>query len=284
MKWIEVSITIKRVVMDDVATLFSDYESNGFIEEDIDNEPDKVRVTIYADDSKSALVWQGNIIALLVSAGIEFEAIRSREVNDNTWLHSWQQYIMPTEILPGLIIRPIWQSYTPKLGDTVMMIDSKLSFGTGDHETTRDCALLMNKYGENKEFCLDIGTGTGILLLVAHYLGIHHLYGIDIDEEAAKQARDNCLLNEVPATVIYGDLADDFDGKADLVVANLTVDPLKMLLPMIGQKLSKNGILIISGIIDERYDEIMPYIVENWTIVEEKVTGPWHTFALEAKA
>ena len=72
----------------------------------------------------------------------------------------------------------------------------------------------------------------------------------------------------------------DFNGIAQLVLANLTVDPLKILLPQIGKKIDDKGILIISGIIDDRYDEIMPYINEYWQIIEERIAEPWHTFAL----
>lgn len=75
----------------------------------------------------------------------------------------------------------------------------------------------------------------------------------------------------------------DFKGTAQLILANLTVDPLKILLPQIGKKLNDKGILIISGIIDERYDEIMPYINKDWHIIEERIAGSWHTFALEKR-
>ena len=119
------------------------------------------------------------------------------------------------------------------------------------------------------------------MLLVAHTLGIPRLIGIDIDENAAEQAKLNCETNKVAAKIICGDLAKDFDGKADLIMANLTVDPLKILLPTISTKLASNGILIISGIIDDRYDEIMPYIKEHWQIEEELVKGSWHTLALK---
>ena len=129
--------------------------------------------------------------------------------------------------------------------------------------------------------CLDIGTGTGILLLVAAHLGIKHLVGIDIEEYAAKQARINCDNNHVVADIICGNLDTDFKGTAQLILANLTVDPLKILLPQIGKKLDDKGILIISGIIDDRYDEIMPYINKEWHIIEERIAGSWHTFALE---
>ena len=135
----------------------------------------------------------------------------------------------------------------------------------------------------NQVTCLDIGTGTGILLLVAAHLGIKHLVGIDIEEYAANQARVNCENNHVSAEIICGNLDSDFNGTAKLILANLTVDPLKILLPQIGKKLEDKGILIISGIIDERHDEIMPYIKADWHIIEERIAGPWHTFALKKR-
>lgn len=195
-----------------------------------------------------------------------------------------QQYIEPTEILPNLIIKPAWQDYDNKHNKAIIEIDSDISFGTGSHETTKSCAELLKKYAESMNLdsitCLDIGTGTGILLLVAAHLGIKNLIGIDIEEYAAKQAKINCENNHVIADIICGNLDADFNGIAQLVLANLTVDPLKILLPQIGKKLDDKGILIISGIIDDRYDEIMPYINEYWQIIEECIAGPWHTFAL----
>ena len=158
-----------------------------------------------------------------------------------------------------------------------------MSFGTGAHETTRCCARLLAKYSNYLGETLDIGTGTGVLLLVAAKLGISQLTGIDIDSEAAEQARINCKENNVDATIICGDLDADYHGVADLVLANLTVDPLKILLPVIGHKITDTGILIISGIIDDRLDEIIPYITEDWHIIEEVVENSWHTFALKKR-
>lgn len=205
-------------------------------------------------------------------------------LDESTWLNSWQQYIEPTEILPNLIIKPAWQDYDNKHNKAIIEIDSDISFGTGSHETTKSCAELLKKYAESMNLdsitCLDIGTGTGILLLVAAHLGIKNLIGIDIEEYAAKQAKINCENNHVIADIICGNLDADFNGIAQLVLANLTVDPLKILLPQIGKKIDDKGILIISGIIDDRYDEIMPYINEYWQIIEERIAGPWHTFAL----
>ena len=285
MQWIEISIVCERVATDEVTTLFDDYADNGIIEEDIDDQPNLIKLTLYADPSLDTDMIKIDLEKRLTEANIDIKSIEAHILDESTWLNSWQQYIEPTEILPNIVIKPAWQDYDNVDNKTIIEIDSDISFGTGSHETTKTCAELLKDYSVSMELdkvtCLDIGTGTGVLLLVAAQLGIKHLVGIDIEEYAANQAKINCANNKVHAEIICGDLDRDFNGKANLILANLTVDPLKILLPQIGRKLEDNGILIISGIIDERYDEIFPYITEHWHIIEERVAGPWHTFALE---
>ena len=287
MQWIEVSIVCERVATDEVTTLFDDYADNGIIEEDVENQPNLIRLTMYADSSLDPNTIKSDIENRLKEANIIVTLINTTILDESTWLNSWQQYIEPTEILPNLIIKPAWQEYDNVDHKTIIEIDSDISFGTGSHETTRTCAELLKSYSESMDLdtvtCLDIGTGTGILLLIAAQLGIKHLVGIDIEEYATNQARINCENNHVSAEIICGYLDSDFNGTAQIILANLTVDPLKILLPQIGKKLDDQGILIISGIIDDRYDEIMPYIEANWHIIEERIAGPWHTFALEKR-
>lgn len=287
MQWIEVSIVCERVATDEVTTLFDDYADNGIIEEDVENHPNLIKLTMYADSSLDIDTIKSDLENRLTEANISVTSINANILDESTWLNSWQQYIEPTEILPNLIIKPAWQEYENIDNKTIIEIDSDISFGTGSHETTKTCAELLKSYSESMDLntvtCLDIGTGTGILLLVAAYLGVKNLVGIDIEEYAANQARINCENNHVSAEIICGNLDSDFNGTAQIILANLTVDPLKILLPQIGNKLVDKGILIISGIIDDRYDEIMPYIKANWHIIEERIAGPWHTFALEKR-
>ena len=287
MQWIEVSIVCERVATDEVTTPFDDYADNGIIEEDVENQPNLIKLTMYADPSLDVDTIKSDLENRLIEANISVTSINANILDESTWLNSWQQYIEPTEILPNLIIKPAWQEYENIDNKTIIEIDSDISFGTGSHETTKTCAELLKSYSESMDLntvtCLDIGTGTGILLLVAAYLGVKNLVGIDIEEYAANQARINCENNHVSAEIICGNLDSDFNGTAQIILANLTVDPLKILLPQIGNKLDDKGILIISGIIDDRYDEIMPYIKANWHIIEERIAGPWHTFALEKR-
>lgn len=287
MQWIEISIVCERVATDEVTTLFDDYADNGIIEEDIEEEPNLIKLTLYADSTLDADVIVSDLEKRFTEANITVKSIDAHILDESTWLNSWQQYIEPTEILPNIVIKPAWQEYDNADNKTIIEIDSDISFGTGSHETTRTCAELLKIYSApmdlDKVTCLDIGTGTGILLLIAAHLGIKKLVGIDIEEYAANQAKINCENNQIRAEIICGDLDTDFNEIAQLIVANLTVDPLKILLPQIGRKLDDQGILIISGIIDDRYDEIMPYIKKDWHIIEERVAGSWHTFALKKR-
>lgn len=285
MQWIEISIVCERVATDEVTTLFDDYTDNGIIEEDVEDQPNLIKLTMYAYPSLDMDMIKTDLEKRLAEDNIKVISIDTDIIDESTWLNSWQQYIEPTEILPNIVIKPAWQEYDNVDNKTVIEIDSDISFGTGAHETTRTCAELLKAYSApmdlDKVTCLDIGMGTGILLLVAAHLGIKKLVGIDIEEYAANQAKINCENNQIRAEIICGDLDTDFNEIAQLIVANLTVDPLKILLPQIGRKLDEQGILIISGIIDDRYDEIMPYIKKDWHIIEERVAGPWHTFALK---
>lgn len=285
MQWIEISIVCERVATDEVTTLFDDYADNGIIEEDVEDQPNLIKLTMYADLSLDMDMIKADLEKRLTEDNIKVISIDTDILDESTWLNSWQQYIEPTEILPNLVIKPAWQDYDNVDNKNIIEIDSDISFGTGAHETTRTCAELLKIYSTpmdlDKVTCLDIGTGTGILLLVAAHLGIKRLVGIDIEEYAANQAKINCENNQIHAEIICGNLDTDFNEIAQLIVANLTVDPLKILLPQIGRKLDDQGILIISGIIDDRYDEIMPYIKKDWHIIEERVAGPWHTFALK---
>ena len=302
MQWIEISIICDREVTEEVTSLFNDFTANGIIEEELEDKPGQAKLTIYGDVSETEEDWVAEVRQIMdqnlsSAQGKHIHDVYATTVSADDWLNSWQQYIEPTEILPGIVIKPAWQEYAAKEGDHVIEIDSDLSFGTGAHETTRNCAKLGAQYLQERGIidehykvlnpdlaqslkCLDIGTGTGILVLVAHALGLRNLCGIDIEQSAADDAQENCQQTGVEATIICGDLDKDYHDTADLIFANLTVDPLKILLPVIGKKLADGGKLIISGIIDERYEEIMPYIRADWKIDQEVVDGPWHTFLL----
>lgn len=310
MLWLSTSVTVERVAVDTIAALFSDYGKNGFTEEDVElntdstayqeeapNASNRVTVTFYKEWEPDAnmtamekdnaiLLWQEAVASICSINGVTvYGSPAVLCMDENDWQKSWKEYIHPFKILPNVVIQPAWQSYSKENNETVIKINSELSFGTGSHETTQCCAKLIALHGGGKRRILDVGTGTGILLLVAAAIYGDtdiELVGIDIDADCVLQAHENCEINAVKATILEGDLIEVYNEKADLILANLTGNPLKILLPICQQKLNENGILIISGIVDERVEELLPFITNNWKILEHIKMNNWNTFALHA--
>ena len=161
MQWIEVSIVCERVATDEVTTLFDDYADNGIIEEDVENQPNLIKLSMYSDPSLDADMIKSDLKKRLTEANIGIISIDTHILDESTWLNSWQQYIEPTEILPNLVIKPAWQEYNNVDNKIIIEIDSDISFGTGAHETTRTCAELLKSYSKSMDLdtvtCLDIG-------------------------------------------------------------------------------------------------------------------------------
>ena len=254
MQWIEISVVCERVATDEVTTLFDNYADNGIIEEDVEDQPNLIKLSMYRDPSLDDDMIKSDLKKRLTEANIGIISIDTHILDESTWLNSWQQYIEPTEILPNLVIKPAWQEYNNVDNKTIIIIDSDIYFGTGSHETTRTCAELLKSYSESMDLdtatCLDIGTGTGILLLVAAHLGIKNLVGIDIEEYAANQARINCENNHVSAEIICGNLDSDFNSTAQLILANLTVALLMIVMMKSCHILRLIGILLRSALQD----------------------------------
>ena len=128
MQWIEVSIVCERVATDEVTTLFDDYADNGIIEEDVENQPNLIKLTMYADISLDMNMIKADLVKRLTEANIKVISIDTDIFDESTWLNSWQQYIEPTEILPNLIIKPAWQEYNNVDNKIIIEIDSDISY------------------------------------------------------------------------------------------------------------------------------------------------------------
>ena len=181
------------------------------------------------------------------------------EVDDEDWATAWKKYYKPFHIADSVVVKPTWEEYEQKAGEIVIEMDPGMAFGTGTHETTRLCSQLLEKYVEKGDNVIDVGCGTGILSIIAIKLGASHAAAIDIDEVAARVARENCAINGVldSISVKKGVLADIEPQKADIVVANIIADVVIGISSLIPSYLKKGGILLTSGIIKESKDDVL---------------------------
>ena len=174
--------------------------------------------------------------------------IYTSECSDDDWKDEWKKYFHTVNITDNIIIKPSWDDYEASEGETVIEIDPGMAFGTGTHETTALCVEFLEKYVPGKKKLLDIGCGSGILMLIGKILGVEKVVGIENFEK--NNIKDNY-------EIIIGDLVEDINEKYDLVVSNILVDVLTELLENIEKTLEKGETIIFSGIIKDKEEEFL---------------------------
>ncbi len=187
-------------------------------------------------------------------------------IREEDWANNWKQYFKPFTIGEKLAVKPSWEDYSGDDGRKILEIDPASSFGTGQHHTTRLCLELLEKSVREGDKILDMGCGSGILSIAAMLLGAESAAAVDIEENAAATAQENARKNNIADEVyktyfgnILADevLADKIDDKYDIITANIVADVLIAMKDYFVRYLRKGGTLIISGIIEERMDEVL---------------------------
>lgn len=208
----------------------------------------------------------------------EVVTIESVTVDDSSWTDTWKQYYKPIEIGKKLAIVPEWEDYTPAEGQAVLRIDPGAAFGTGTHETTSLCLSMLHDMNLLGQSVLDVGCGSGILSVAALLLGAEKAVGVDIDELAVKASKENAERNGLGDKITYlcGDLTDKVTGCYHIVTANIVADVLLQLLPAIGDKMYTGGIILLSGILNERAEEIEAAAkTHHFKILQTQTKGGW---------
>ena len=268
------SLDIDNVMIDDEEEFHAFLEENrphwDYVDEDLEREMrGKSRITFY-------LLAGDTGFAKLAEVRVALQALKEsrsdcgsllltlEEVQDADWETSWKQYYKPLEIGERLLVIPQWE--TAELhGRVPLILDPGLTFGTGNHATTRLCLTALEQAVQGGERVLDLGCGSGILSIAALRLGAASARAVDIDEQCLTVARDNAALNNIGPdryTVEVGDLLTDEDFRASLgggyqiVLANIVADVIIALAPLVRSLMAEGGWFLCSGIIDTRADEV----------------------------
>ena len=200
-----------------------------------------------------------------------------REIEGDDWIEVWKKHFRPIH-LNKIVVVPEWIPYEKKEGEEIVLLDSNMAFGTGEHETTSMCVELMQKYLKAGDTCIDVGCGSGILGISAVKLGAGYCYLSDLDPIAVTSAKHNAVKNGVAdkITVVGANLLEGAKVQADLALANITAEVLILLAPSVVNHIKENGVLILSGIIKPRRDAVKEaYQKEGFRILEEEERGSW---------
>ena len=270
-------------------TTFWDYMDDEVVE----NKPTDVLVKCYLEQEKAkediASILRDIHNAKELSAGaFPFGTLEDtkRTVDGDDWIDVWKKHFRPIH-LGKIVVVPEWIDYAPTKDEKVVLLDSNMAFGTGEHETTSSCVELMQEYITDDSVCIDVGCGSGILGISAIKLGAKKAYLTDIDPIAVESSLHNAKLNGVDAytVVAHSNLLDDTTIVADVMMANITGEVLKLLAPSIPKNLKKDGVLILSGIIESRLQMVKAAYEEvGMQVIVEKRKGEWFALVLKHKA
>ena len=206
------------------------------------------------------------------------------------WENGWKKYFKPFEVGESLIIIPSWEEVPEGNTRKVLTIDPGMSFGTGQHHTTRLCIEALEKCVFDGCKVLDLGSGSGILSIASLLLGAQSATAVDIDHLAVDVSKENAALNgfKLPEYTAYqGDILTDeavkskISGQYDIVVANIVADVLIAFAPVFKEYMHKDTKLICSGIIAHRLNDVKNALEQNgYNILSQKEESEW--FAVEA--
>ncbi len=211
-------------------------------------------------------------------------------INEEDWANNWKKYFKPIEIGEKILIKPTWEPVPENNSRVIVELDPDSSFGTGRHFTTQICLELLEKYLKIGDSMADLGCGSGIISIAGMQLGAASAVCTDIAENAVRTAKENAVQNGISDeryTVFCGDVATDTEafeklGKGfDLVAANIVADVLLSMTKVFANITKPGGILIISGIIDDRLDEVMNAVKSaGFTVIEPLHRDIWNGCAL----
>ena len=253
-------------------------------EELVAKDRDTSVIHIYISECDNAAEALGFLKERLTAEGIGYK-VEAVGVNDTDWNENWIKYFHATEIGEKLAIVPSWEKYDNKDNRTILQIDPGAAFGTGTHATTSLCLDMLQSYVDDNTEMLDIGCGSGILAVASVLLGAKTAVGVDIDAQSVKTAKENAEINSVTdkTEFIVGDLAEKARGKYSVVCANIVADVVIRLLENVKNYMEADAVLIVSGIIDLRENDVLNAAEkQGFTVIEKRYKDNWCAFALKA--
>ena len=268
---------VKIIDKNDILDIIKNREMWDYIDEDLLKKSETAYVSGFvSEEEKEQKIKE--LTGFLDDRKLNYCEINTLLIDDESWYESWKKYYKP--IVAGrYVIVPKWLSFDNTDSLTKILMDPGMAFGTGEHESTKMCLMLLSEIQVKGKSVIDVGTGSGILGIAAIKSGASSCYMCDIDCVAVKAAKENASLNGVENNVVIelNDLLSDKSKTADVVLANLTADILTRLSDGLKDHINNQGKLICSGIIHSRKEEVIAtYKKAGFTLEKEVTMGEWN--------
>jgi len=281
-RWLVVELSIPIEFGEAVSNFLMEQGATGIEELEGDLKCERLR-TYFPQDGKETRILYAlrHYLKSLekIAPEIPRAQIRTASLPEQDWGENWKRFFKPIQVTPRFVVKPPWSKILLKRGQSSIDITPGMAFGTGTHATTHLSIQALEESLKKKGLSvLDVGTGSGILSIIAAKLGAKEVWGIDIDGVAVENARENVEKNHVSAIVKTrkGSIGD-LHKKFDVVVANIDLKGLRRIRKPLLNHLKKRGLLILSGILEEEKERIRLYYLKTRLLRWIKVTqeGEW---------
>jgi ribosomal protein L11 methyltransferase len=216
--------------------------------------------------------------------------VLQEDLHDENWAETWKTFFKPIRVGSSIVVKPSWELYEPSAEQVVIEIDPERAFGTGNHPSTALCIEILEHIissvsvgeGDSGPSVLDVGTGSGILGIVAARQGAQRVLGLEIDPEALEAAQRNVDRNGVgEAMSVSLTPLDQVEQTFDVVVANLTASLLTHMADDLAGHVSAKGSLLLSGILAEQVEEVAKsFETRYFKVVDSRATEEWRALVL----
>ncbi|MBD3219583.1 MAG: methyltransferase domain-containing protein [candidate division Zixibacteria bacterium] len=282
--YLEAAVTVSPEHEEMVSNFIIEEIAFGLVTEDLD---DLIRIICYipkdnGSDDKIGRIKKYLALKKILPENLIDERIKTRTIKEIDWISEYQKGFKPV-IIDDLVIKTPWDK-TEFPDKRIIVIEPKMAFGTGKHETTQLCLRAIKKELKPGMKILDLGTGSGVLSIYSAMLGASEILGLDIDPEAVPNALENAEMNNI---------SDVFEAKTgsmeqvdkkdyyDIVISNLIYDGIVKLFDEFMTALKPGGRMILSGILDNQKNQLAEFIKERTSAdIEIMQQNEWLCFIL----
>jgi ribosomal protein L11 methyltransferase len=240
-------------IPDFLSGILWEFDIAGLIEED-----DNLKIFAGEDSNISIKAIEDSLKKLKEDNLINSFRIEKEILEDKNWNELWEKSREVIKVSERIVVKPSFKKYTAKENEIVLTIDPKMSFGTGEHQSTKLVLRLLEKYVKKGMKVLDVGSGTGVLAIASVKLGATNAVAIDFDETCFDNCNENCVVNEVENSVEVrtGEIKDAEETNFDLILANIHKNVLLEIADEIKKRIRKNGTVIFSGLLNSDQKDI----------------------------
>jgi ribosomal protein L11 methyltransferase len=245
MSWIEFELKIPEPILEEISAYLFAMGCEGM-------NVQKNSVVVYFSQHK----WTDEIKTAIMHYISHFlpifseRFIKIKSIKDKNWNEIWRSGFKQLRLTSRIIIKPPWDNYTATPGELVVTINPKMAFGTGHHESTQLIIENMEKLIHSESSVLDIGTGSGILAILAEKLGAEKIMAIDNDPIAVKNARENLIVNQCTKIKLFASALEFMEPEEfDLILANINRYVLLHYAPYFSLFMRLNAKIVLSGIL-----------------------------------